>query len=473
LYGGAPNLLATYFGYPNVITTPFNQDAQYSPGLGFDQRYTLNSQLGVVTADFHIGTGTLTSQTSYTRSLASYAGNYSFLPGNALLSTEPPDSSKQFTQELRYSSSIGSRFDYIGGLFFLYSKYDTVTTESTDFPFGSTPLPFPIGGAASTDFEQTDRAISAFGQSNYRFIDPLELVVGLRYTNERKAADFARTIDVPGIYSLVLSPPVTPFSLSELKGSVDGSVGLNYKPTTNTLFYTSWGQGTKAGGYAATVSDLEKSYYRPEVAQTAEVGFKTQFFGRTLTINGDVFDTYVRSFQVVIFDGVNFDVANQNVRSTGFESQLNWAPVHGLRFYWNNIYADARDADSGVNVPYAPRWAGRVGGTYEHGVGGGLNADLDVNSDYRSKEISQAVLVGFPVPQVPPLAELHRLNVGVGLSDPAQGWEVHLIGQNLTDERTYGFNFGIPFVSSPPGTQNTAEYPLPPRTIKLQFSFKR
>ena len=192
-----------------------------------------------------------------------------------------------------------------------------------------------------------------------------------------------------------------------------------------------------------------------------------------MTINADVFDTYVRNFQVVIFDGINFDVANQNVRSTGFESQINWVPVKGLRFYWNSIYADARDADSGVNVPYAPRWSGRVGATYEHPVFAGLKADVDVNSDYRSEQISQAIVAGYPVPAVPPLAEIHRLNVGVGLSDPAQGWEVHLIGQNLTNEQTYGFNFGIPFVSSPPGTQNVASYPLAPRTIMLQVYFKR
>lgn len=473
LYGSAPELIATYFGYPNVLSNPFGKNAQYSPALGDDQRESLDTQLGVITVNYRVGGGTLTSQTGYSGSQGGYNGNYSFLPGNALLSNQPPDSSRQFTQELRYASALGPRVDYIAGVFYLYSTYTANDAEATDFPAGTTVLPFAFSGAENTYFRQTDQAVSAFGQANFKITDQLKLTGGLRYTNEDKSADFARTATVPGLYSLVLDPPVAPFSLSETENHVDGSVGLNYQVTDNVLLYATWGQGTKAGGYAATVSDLQQAFYRPEVAQTTEAGFKTQFFNRTLTINADGFDTYVRSFQVVIFNGASFQVANQNVRSDGFESQIAWAPIDGLRFYWNNIYADARDADTGVKVPYSPRWSGLVGGTYQREVLGHFKADLDLNLDYRTDENSQAILATEPVPMVPPLAGLHRLNVSVGFGDPVEGWEVRLIGQNLTDQHAFGFDFGIPFVSSPPGTQNMAEYPINPMTIKLQFSIKR
>ena len=211
LYGDAPNILASYFGYPNKITTPFGKNAQYSPALGYDQYETLNMQLGMVTANFHVGKGAITSQTGYSTSRSAFGGNYTYLPGNGLLTTQPPDRSKQFTQELRYSSSIGSRFDYIAGVFYLYNQFGSLSTEATDLPFGTTPLPFPITGAATTYFQQTDHAASVFGQGNYRISDPFELALGLRYTNEDKDADFARTATVPGIYSLVLAPPVAPF----------------------------------------------------------------------------------------------------------------------------------------------------------------------------------------------------------------------------------------------------------------------
>jgi iron complex outermembrane recepter protein len=472
LFGPAPGLIASNFGYPNVISNPFNKNAQFSSQLGYDQRGYLNTQLGNVTVNFHIGDGTLTSQTGYAGSQGGYDGNYAFIPGNALVSSQPPDNSEQFTQELRYSSTLGSRIDYVGGLFYLYSHYKVNDGESTDFPFGSTPLPFPFSGSENTYFKQTDEAESAFAQANFQIIDELKLVGGLRYTNERKSADFERTIVVPGIYSELLDPPVAPFSLSESEGHLDGSVGLNYTPTRNVLLYATWGQGTKAGGYAATVSDLQQSRYKPEVAQTAEVGVKSQFFDRTLTVNVDAFDTSVHNFQVVSFNGVAFVVANQNVRSEGVESQVSWAPALGFHLYWNNDYADAHDADTGGKVPYAPRWSGLVGGSYQHEVLGHLKADLDVNVDYRSDEISQPIISGQPAPLLPPLAGLHRLNLSVGLADPAQGWEVRLIGQNLTDQRAYGFSFPLPFVSSPAGTESFAQYPINPLTIKLQVSFK-
>jgi len=468
LYGAAPEQIATYFGYPNVLSNPFVKNAQYSPGLGYDNRETLNTQLGSVTANFRIGGGTLTSQTSYSGSQAGYGGNFSFLPGNALLANQPPDSSEQFTEELRYASTIGSRFDYIAGLFYLYSDYRTNDAEALDFPAGTTPLPFALTGSENTYFKQTDQAVSVFGQANYRILDPLKLTLGVRYTNEDKDADFARNTLVPGIYSTVLDPPVAPFSLSESENHVDGTVGLNYQATRDVLLYVTWGQGTKAGGYAATVSDLAQSFYRPEVAQTTEVGIKTQFFDRTLTVNADAFDTYVRNFQVVTLSGPNFVVGNQNVRSDGFESQVAWAPAHGLRFYWNNIYADAHDAQTGADVAYSPRWSGLVGGTYQRDVFGRYRADLDVNLDYRSDEYEQV-----PAGLVPPLAGLNRLNLSFGVGDPVQGWEVRVIGQNLTNQRAYQLNSGIPLVNSPAGTQSLFEIPIDPMTIKLQISFKR
>jgi iron complex outermembrane receptor protein len=228
-----------------------------------------------------------------------------------------------------------------------------------------------------------------------------------------------------------------------------------------------WGQGTKAGGYASSVSDLEEAYYRPEVAQTAEIGFKTQFFDRSLTVNADVFHTYVRSFQVVNLVVASFVVGNQNVRSDGFETQVAWVATDGLRFYWNNLYADARDADTNADLAYAPRWSGLVGGSYQHEVLSRFKADLDINFNYRSQEVEQV-----PEPGVPPLAALNRINLSAGFANPAQGWEVRLIGQNLTNQRAFDFNSAIPVLPVAGGHTSIFEIPINPWTIKLQFSIK-
>ncbi|MBP7335697.1 TonB-dependent receptor [Niveispirillum sp.] len=470
LYGDAPGRLAAAFGYPGTPVSAYDQIAVYSPSIGGVRRNSLNSERGAVTANFHLGEGTLTSQTAYSASRGGVDLNGAYLPGDAHTAFIH-DNSKQFTQELRYTGEIGPRFDYVAGIFYLYGTFKQKDAEYFDFPVGTTPLPFPVDGANNTDFKQTNKAYSGFTQANFKILDPLTLTGGIRYTKESKDADFARTLLVPGIYSTLLSPPVAPFSLSNDKGSIDGTVGLNYALTKDFLLYVTWGQGTKAGGYASAVSDLSKSFYKPEVAQTAEVGFKSQWFDRTLTLNGGYFDTNVDNFQVVIYDGTGFVVFNQNVKTNGLESQVSLRPVNGLRLSWNNIYSNARDAGNGTRVPLAPRWSGVVGAAYQFDLSAELDADLDVNMDYRSKANSQTIITGTPY-LLPKLASLHRLNASVGVGDREQGWEVRLIGQNLTNQQVYGFNFPLPFVTSPPGTQSVVRFPINPRTVKLQLSFK-
>lgn len=470
LAGTEPETLAAALGFPGVITTEYGKSAQFSPTLGYTRRGTLNARLGVMTINYDIGDGTLTSQSGYSRSRANLTQNSTYLPGDALLAYIP-DSSRQFTQELRYAASIGSSFDYIAGLFYLKGHYRQVQTQAANYPFGTTPIPFPVTGASATNFKQTNEAVSGFAQGNYHISDPLTFTLGLRYTREKKSADLSRDIVVPGTYSLFLSPPVAPFTLSNVTKSLDGSVGLNYKPSSNVLFYATFGQGTKPGGYATAVGDLTRAYYKPERARTAELGFKTQLFDRALTLNGSYFRTRVRNFQVVNFDGQNFVVFNQNVASDGFESQVNWRATSDLRFYWNNIYSDARDARTGVRIPYAPRWSGLIGGTLEHDLTANLRAELDVNVDYRSKVISLTEVKNVPY-LTPPLAALHRLNVSIGVGDEGKGWNVRLIGQNLTNQHVYGFAFPIPFLGAPAGQQSAVGVPLNPRTIKLQLGIK-
>ncbi len=321
----------------------------------------------------------------------------------------------------------------------------------------------PVSGTELTYFNQSDRAYSAFGQANYQVYGPLKLTAGLRYTNEKKDVDLARQTLQPGVYSLVIEPPYAPFGLSKSEDNVDGSVGLNYQVSPDMLAYTSWGQGTKAGGFASTVSFLDKSEYKPEVARTTEAGIKTQLDGKRWTINVAGFSTTVRDFQLVTFDGLNFQVGNSDLRATGVESEIDWTPVRGLRLFSNSTYADTLDSRRHTDTPFAPRWSGVAGGSYTWPAFASLQASLTLDANYRSSETSQ--LAGVSVPR---LDSSTRLNASAALSNPDKGWEVRLVAKNLNDERTIGFVFPAPLL--PAG--NAVGVPLDPRTVLLQFSYK-
>ncbi|MFM9718800.1 TonB-dependent receptor domain-containing protein, partial [Streptomyces galilaeus] len=82
-------------------------------------------------------------------------------------------------------------------------------------------------------------------------------------------------------------------------------------------------------------------------------------------LNLALFDTNVHGFQTVTFNGVSFDITNQNLVSRGFEVESSWNPVRGLRLYANGTYADAKDRDSGRRVPLAPKIQGSAGFNYK------------------------------------------------------------------------------------------------------------
>jgi iron complex outermembrane receptor protein len=343
---------------------------------------------------------------------------------------------------------------------YLDGRYVAYSTTAFDFPPLGGP---PVAGAVLTYFNQLDRAYSAFSQANYQIYGPVKLTAGLRYTKEQKSVDLARQVLQPGLFSVFVEPPYAPFSRSKSEDSVDGSIGLSYQLRRDTLLYTSWGQGTKAGGFAQAVSLLDKAEYQPEVARTTELGIKSQLDDRRWTVNVAGFYTAIRDFQLVSFDGVNFVVDNSNLRSSGIEAEIVWLPVRGLRLFANNTYADTLDTRHHTDTEFAPRWSGMGGGSFSWPAFGALQASLTLDLNYRSSELSQ--LAGVSAPR---LSASKRLNASAGLGSPERGWEVRVLCKNLNNERTLGFAFPAPL--EPPG--NAAGMPLDPRTVWLQVSYK-
>ena len=458
--------LAALAGYPGALDGGFNyKTAAYTPAYHTTNSAAQSSHRAALTVNWDLGWATVTSQSAYTGSrYLSDPGNVAFLPGNYFIQLTQ-DNSNQFTQELRIASTAGNRFDWIAGFFYLNGHYVNSTSQTPDYPPGTIPgLPIPITGGEDTGFDQFDSAYSAFGQANYKIIDPLKIVAGLRYTYEIKDAYLDRRTLSPGIYSLAINPPFAPFHLADGAGSIDGSIGLNYNITPDLLTYVSFGQGTKAGGFSQAASDLRQSQVQPEVAHTTELGFKSQFFGRTLTANGALFYTTVSNYQLVSFNGVNFVVGNTDLRSTGFESEVDYTPLRHLRLYWNNTFADSEDTRVGGEIPFAPRFSGSYGAEYSFDVTDTKRVDLNFNLAYRSGQYSQQNPATSPI-----LSQSRRLDASVGLADIKQGWELRLIGKNILDEHVFAFDFPGPLL--PAGNQ--VGLPLNPFQLLVQLTFHR
>ncbi len=458
--------LAALAGYPGTFSSVFNyKTATYSPTYGTTNSANQSSHRGALTVNYDLGNVTLTSQTAYTGSrYNSDPDNVANLPGD-YAQQFAPDNSNQFTQEFRIASAAGGRFDWIAGLFYLNSHYVNKTTQALDYPPFTIPgLPLPVSGSEQTIFDQFDNAYSAFGQTNYKIWGPLKITAGLRYTYENKDVYDERLALVPGIYSLFIAPPFRPFHLADGAGSIDGSIGLNYSITPDVLAYMSFGQGTKAGGFATSVSDLVNSEVQPEVAKTTELGFKSQFLDHSLTANGALFFTTVHDYQLVTFTGINFVVGNTDLQSTGFESEIDYTPIRHLRLYWNNTFADSEDVRVGGKIPFAPRWSGAYGADYSWDLTDSRKLDFNFNLAYRSGEFSQQNPATSPE-----LSQSRRLDASIGLADTKQGWELRLIGKNVLDEHVFAFDYPAPIL--PAGNQ--IGVPLNPFQLLVQLTFHR
>ena len=464
--GPVPNLLATLAGYPGTVQPNTNYQTAASdsriPGDsdGLDRE---TSDRGSITINYHLGEYTLTSQTGYLRSNILTDGDVDFLPGNYFLQQET-DHGNQVTEEVRLASPAHQRLEYILGFLYLDGHYVDATVQNASYPFGPAPGLPDIAGSEDTLFNQRDKAYSAFGQANLAIYGPFKAVAGLRFTDETKDVVQSRDLLVPGLYSLFVEPPFAPLHHTVTENNVDGSIGFNYQATRDALLYVSWGQGTKAGGFGDSVSNLAQSEFAAEVARTAEGGFKTQWLGRTLTANGAFFYTTVSNYQLDTFTGTNFVVSNTDLRSIGFESEVDWVPVRDVRVFWNNTYADSSDTRVGGDIPFAPRWSGSAGFSASHPVFESKRVGLDANVDYRTSETSQQQ--GDLTPR---LEALTRVNVSVGFGDPSQGWELRLQARNLNNEFDKDFSFPLPL--TPAG--NTISVISPPREVFLQLTYKQ
>jgi iron complex outermembrane receptor protein len=458
---GAPELLAALAGYPGTVDTGLNRvNALSSPSLpDGEQHERLRLDKYSLTANWTIADHTLTSITGYSQDADANISDVDMLPGDYAL-RGVNENFHQFSQELRIVSPSDKALTYVVGALYLKSRLKNATGITADYPFS--PLPgIPLTGAETTHFGQEDSAVSGFAQGDYKLIAALHLTAGLRWTQETKQADLDRVVTTPGLLTVFTYPAFAPFSLQNTEANLDYSAGLQYDLTPDYMAYISYGKGTKSGGFAESLSNLNDSPYKKEVAKTVEVGVKLQDPDRKWLLNGAIFDTRVDGFQLVTFNGIDFNIGNADLSSQGFELQGEWHPLEGLKLFINNTYAYAQDRHTHDPIPLAPKWTGSAGFAYRGMITGQLDWMADGSIDYRSKRYYQQDPMTSP-----PGQPFTTLNLGVALGANDDSWELRLIGRNLTDATELAFDFPTPLL--PPGNQSgVAERG---RTIALQLS---
>jgi iron complex outermembrane receptor protein len=205
---------------------------------------------------------------------------------------------------------------------------------------------------------------------------------------------------------------------------------------------------------------------RPETIDSAELGAKTRFFDKRLTLNATLFYERDRNYQgtLVVLGTARTYLANiPRVDSKGVELSLQADPSSDLSFHANVVYDDASyiyfpNAPCGLENVLStscnlsdrpllgvPLWSSSVGGEYRRDLTLGsrqVEAYVGLDDTFRSSIYStgtDSIYTRLP--------SLNLLDARLGVRAVDGRWDAYVWGKNITDKRY--------FTSSGSGIGNT------------------
>jgi iron complex outermembrane receptor protein len=352
----------------------------------------------------------------------------------------------QFTQEVRLNGKVGSFADFTVGGF--YYKADDLIDDRIQIPI------------FFYDFETQDpvktRSIAGFAHLELHPTEKLNIIGGLRYTDDRKSYRFSRLnydgSPIGTIFPLGPSGPPLNFlqiGLDGLSSTFEGNrwdyrLGANYHWTDSLMTYAQVSTGFKGGGVnPQPFTAAQAQPFGPEKLTTWEGGFKSEFLDRAVRLNGALFYNEYKDIQRKLFscaDGPCSQTVNAgDGHSYGAELEAYLRPAPGLtidgsagylKFKYDRINP-ATGITLAMNAPFVSKWTGSAGIQYVADFGGGsLTPRLDWS--YHSSFFYQAV--NAPLNRIPGRS---LFNARLTWESRDGGWSLSGSVTNLFDKFYY------------------------------------
>ncbi|WP_327753891.1 TonB-dependent receptor (plasmid) [Sphingobium sp. SJ10-10] len=453
---------------------------------------------------------TLTSVTGLYKMNLSNLGNFTqnyydspTLPAQLLISRNRLNL-REISTELRLASDFEGPVNFmLGGLY-----------QDTRGRNGSTTARYSIAPIFVNKYiyAQEGNAYSVFGQVTVDFTRQLQLSGGARASFENKS--------LPGLLTATAAAPRTlvPITASGLTrdisfNNLSPEVTLSYRPTQDFNFYVSRKEGFLSGGFSAlaptagVIAGTQQVNYDQQITTGFEGGIKASLFHRSLRVNLAVYDYKTAGLQVgVTTQGVQQELRNAgSVRTRGVDFDFTYRPpVEGLTLngavnYNDGFYIDYQASCyrgqssatcfnqvsrvthkvallqdlSGQPLVRAPRWTGNAGFTYERTVGNGYHLGLSGNISHSDSYYTDTTNTPGGVQK-----GYELVDASLRFGQEQQGWEVALIGRNLTNEYFFVRSSDTPFTGTSPGASlngvlgDTAASVGRGRELMIRLSYK-
>jgi iron complex outermembrane receptor protein len=337
----------------------------------------------------------------------------------------------QYSNELCVALPSANRLSGQAGLYYFQSTLDlsrqqggnsyTAGAALSAYPFCVGAVPVPGAGApvcavnnsvvqgSDVSYTLDTKSYAGFGQLTFDVTDAFKLIAGGRVTRDEIDIDL---IQNQRNYFTRLAGPRGVFASSYGNTDFSWKLGAQYQATSTIMAYGFYGRGYKGPGFndafPTATSDV---VVREESSKSAEIGIKSSFFERRLTVNISGFHSKFSNFQVQSFNPstVSFQVQNAGkVTSKGLEATVIAAPFQGLTinasasllsskfdsFVGAQCYptqttlgcsaAVTRFDAAGLTLPAAPKFTSSLQAVYEFNSGGEVQPFIQGDWYHRS-----------------------------------------------------------------------------------------
>ncbi len=338
--------------------------------------------------------------------------------------------------ELRLTSPGDKPIRWIAGVYGVDIKRRAVVEQGADLGKPIVLQAYNAPGSASPtdllyDDDYKSKVIAGFGQLAFDLPGRVEVAVAVRYDREKREVsnNVPRAI-APFLQTCTLAPNcyINPYynvnptatsipDRSKTYSQFQPKLTVNWKATDQFSAYASYGYGFRSGGFnslgsAATIASFYtnnpfnplttvqnvQDEYKKEVAKAVEIGFKSTFFDRRLSVNATLFHTKVDNMQFFEFFAGPFGLLRvvtniDEATLKGGEIDAKFRATEyltfglGAAFTKGNIDANSnRPYTVGNEVPYAPKATGNATAELKLPMGGsGWNWMTRVEGVYTGK----------------------------------------------------------------------------------------
>lgn len=421
--------------------------------------------------------------------------------------------SNRFTQEFRIATPVDKRVRMQAGVYYDDAKvfadgvwyYEGAAVQGyIGQPAGGsdviTDYIRPDGGVYFNDAERGESQFALFGEASFDITPQLTLTAGIRWYNQEVSlrgsvncgGHFSTKAGVlpnghtcgGGNYAVALAGK----SPANEKGTTP-KVTLSYKPNDDMLFYATFSEGYRPGGFNRRGGATRDPNffipftYQSDSVKNYEFGWKLQLANNTIRWNGSAFMIDWTGIPVSIYSprisNSTFVLNGPNARIKGITTDLVWRATQELtvtgNLAWNdselNDYANtpagfqAQPGDGplaltfmplGSPLALAPRWQGGLRLRYEREAASGTTFFAQTGGQFVGTSYTSTIK-----PQNYKLPSYAQFDASSGFK--RDNWSAELFITNLTDKRA------ISYISN--SDNINLQSTIRPRTIGLRLGY--